>query len=117
MVEIFCLDWAPRNVISDSKRLTLLPDVLAAWIRFVGRRRSILEEAINDAVDTAYRYAPEMMELAADPALWGPAKAMSLALAQRGIDITDQAALDGIVAEVNRKGGTDVLAEPFTSEH
>ena len=41
MVEIFCLDWAPARSPSTATALTLLPDVLAAWIRFVGRRRGI----------------------------------------------------------------------------
>ena len=36
---------------------------------------------------------------------------MALAIQQRGIDITDQSALDDFVAEVNRTGGIDVLAD------
>jgi hypothetical protein len=45
-------------------------------------------------VEAAYDYAPEMIEVSEDPETWGPAKTMSLAIQQRGIDITDQAALD-----------------------
>ena len=112
MVEIFCLDWAPRKIAADDEAFTLLPDVLAAWIRFVGRRRGIPETSIADAVEAAYGYAPEMIELARDPANWGPAKAFGLAVQERGIDITDQEALDDFVAEVNLNGGIDVLAKP-----
>jgi hypothetical protein len=111
MVEIFCLDWAPRKVAIDGDGFTLLPDVLAAWIRFIGRRRGIPEEAIADAVDAAYEYAPEMIELSQVPEEWGPAKTFALAIQQRGIDLTDQAALDDFVDEVNRNGGIDVLAD------
>jgi hypothetical protein len=111
MVEIFCLDWAPRKVAIDGEGFTLLPDVLAAWIRFVGRRRGIPEEAIADAVDAAYEYAPEMIELSQVPEVWGPAKTMSLAIQQRGIDLADQGALDDFVDEVNCNGGIDVLAD------
>jgi hypothetical protein len=110
MVEIFCLDWAPRKIAQDGDAFTLLPDVLAAWIRFVGRRRSIPEGSIRDAVGAAYECAPEMIELSQDPEAWGPAKTMALAVRQRGIDISDQAALDDFVDEVNRSGGIDVLA-------
>jgi hypothetical protein len=85
--------------------------VLAAWIRFVGRRRGIPEASIGQAVEAAYGYAPEMIELSHDPANWGPAKTIALAVHQRGIDITNQAALDDFIAEVNRNGGIDVLAE------
>jgi hypothetical protein len=115
MVEIFCLDWAPRKIAVDGDGFTLLPDVLAAWIRFVGRRRGIPEHSIKDAVEAAHEYAPVMIELSQDPEEWGPAKTMALALQGRGIDITDQAALDDFVDEVNRNGGVDVLANSLTA--
>jgi len=111
MVETFCLNWAPGKVAIDGDGFTLLPDVLAAWIRFVGRRRGIPEEAIAEAVDAAYEYAPEMIELSQDPEEWGPAKILSLGIQRRGIDPTDQAALDDFVSEVNNNGGIDVLAD------
>ena len=63
MVEMFCLDWAPRKVAMDGDAFTLLPDVLAAWIRFVGRRRRLRKPAIGEAVEAAYEHAPEMVEL------------------------------------------------------
>ncbi len=115
MVEIFCLDWAPRKIAGDGDAFTLLPDVLAAWIRFVGRRRGIPEESVKASVEAAYGYAPEMIELSQDPQNWGPAKTMVLAIQQRGIDISDQASLDRFVAEVNRSGGIDVLADSLVS--
>jgi hypothetical protein len=111
MVEIFCLDWAPGKVAIDGDGFTLLPDVLAAWIRFVGRRRGIPEEAIAETVDAAYEYAPEMIELSQDPEEWGPAKILSLGIQRRGIDPTDVAALNAFVDEVNNNGGIDVLAD------
>ena len=52
-----------------------------------------------------------MIELSQDPEVWGPAKTMALALQQRGIDMSDKAALDDFVDEVNRSGGIDVLAD------
>lgn len=111
MVEMFCLDWAPRKIAMDGDAFTLLPDVLAAWIRFVGRRRGVPESSIGEVVDAVYDAAPEMIELCQDPATWGPAKIMCLAIQQRGVDPRDQGALDELVAEVNRTGGIDVLAE------
>ena len=111
MAEIFCLDWAPGKVATDGDGFTLLPDVLAAWIRFVGRRRAIPEDAIAEAVDAAYEYAPEMIELSQDPEEWGPAKILALGIQQRGIDPTDEVALYDFVSEVNNNGGIDVLAD------
>ncbi len=111
MVEIFCLDWAPRKIALDGDGFSLLPDVLAAWIRFVGRRRGIPEEAIADAVEAVYDDAAEMIDLSQDTEEWGPAKSIALALQQRGIDPTDQGALDDFIEEVNSNGGIDVLAD------
>ena len=111
MVEHFCLDWAPRKIAADDEAFTLLPDLLAEWIRFAGRHRGIPQVSIDEAAAAAYGYAPEMIELAKDQRNWGPAKTMALAIEQRGIDITDQAALDDFIDEVNRNGGIDVLAD------
>jgi hypothetical protein len=83
MAEIFCLDWAPRKIAVDGEAFTILPDVLAAWIRFAGRRRGIPEEAIRESVEAAYDYAPEMIDVASDPASWGPAKTIALAIEKR----------------------------------
>jgi hypothetical protein len=52
-----------------------------------------------------------MIERSGDLATWGPAKTMMLAIEDRGIDPTDAGALDELVAEVNREGGIDVLAQ------
>jgi len=111
MVEIFCLDWAPRKIAADREAFTVLPDVLAAWIRFAGRRRGIPEEAISESVEAAYDYAPEMIDMASDPANWGPAKTIALAIEKRGIDVTDKTALDRFMDEINGKGGIDWLTE------
>jgi hypothetical protein len=109
MVELFCLDWAPRQITADMDTFTVLPDVLAAWIRFAGRRRGIPERAISESVEAAYDYAPEMIALATNPANWGPAKTVALAIEKRGIDITDQDALDDFIDEIDRNGGIDWL--------
>lgn len=111
MVEIFCLDWAPRKIAADEEAFGLLPDVLAAWIRFAGRRRGISQESISEAVAATYDYAPEMIELSRDPENWGPAKTVVLAIQERGIDITDQESLDRFIKEVNANGGIDVLTD------
>jgi hypothetical protein len=109
MVELFCLDWAPRQITADMDTFTVLPDVLAAWVRFAGRRRGIPERAISESVEAAYDYAPEMIALATNPANWGPAKTVALAIEKRGIDITDQDALDDFRDEIDRNGGIDWL--------
>jgi len=76
------------------------------WSALVGTAEPTVAWLHFDSVDDD----GEVIELARDPANWGPAKTIGLAVQQRGIDITDQAALDDFIAEVNRTGGIDVLA-------
>ncbi len=109
MVEIFCCDWAPRKIAGDGDSFSLLPDVLQAWIRFVGRRRQIPEGRIEEAVVAVDKHTHEMLEAADDPEAWGPAKAMVLAMRRRGIDLSDPAAVQACVDEVNVGGGLDSL--------
>jgi hypothetical protein len=72
--------WAPRKIAIDGDGLALLPDVLGAWIRFVGRRGGIPEESVMAAVRAGDEYASEMLELGQEPGVWGPAKTMALAI-------------------------------------
>jgi hypothetical protein len=113
MVEVFCLDWAPRRIAADQDALALLPDVLVAWIRFAGRRRGIPEGAIGEAVDAVRSHERAMIDLAQDPASWGPAKMMAMTIIERGIDVTDPEAVEAFVYDVNRNGGIDSLAALF----
>ena len=113
MVEVFCLDWAPRRVAADQDALALLPEVLVAWIRFAGRRRGIPEDAIEEAVDAVHEHERAMIDLAQDPASWGPAKMMAMTIIERGIDVTDPEAVEAFVYDVNRNGGIDSLAALF----
>ena len=113
MVEVFCLDWAPRRIPGDENDFALLPDVLVAWIRFAGRRRGIPNEAVDETVAAVERYRQAMLDRARDPASWGPAKTMAMTIIERGIDVTDPAAVEAFVDDINRNGGVDSLAALF----
>jgi hypothetical protein len=116
MAELFCLDWAPHRIAADQEDFELLPDVAAAWIRFVGHRRGIPDASIGEAVEALYHHAPEMLELVGDPATWGPAKLMALSLQERGIDINDSEAVQRFVDQTNLAGGLDALIPPGSAE-
>jgi hypothetical protein len=111
MVEVFCRDFAPGQIPALEATFILLPDVLAAWIRFVGRRRAIPESSIDEAVEAVYDCEPEMIALCRDPDNWGPAKAFCLAMQHQGVDMSDEAAVDAFIADVNRGEGIDQLAQ------
>ncbi len=50
MVEAFVRDWRPRAPDADGMARALLPGVLAAWIRFAGRRRELPAAAVTAAL-------------------------------------------------------------------
>jgi len=56
-----------------------------------------------------------MIELSRDPENWGAGQDHGAGHPATGIDITDQAALGDFVAQVNRGGGIDVLAESLVT--
>jgi hypothetical protein len=105
MVEIFCSDWAPRKIVGDEKIFSLVPEVLEAWIRFVGKRRGLPEGRISEAVAAVDKYVDEMLDAAQDPEAWGPAKSLLQAMQERGIDFSNPAAVQAFVDEVNAEGG------------
>ena len=113
MVEVFCLNWAPRRIAAGQDTFALLPDVLVAWIRFAGKRRGIPAQAIDEAVAAAHEHRQAMMDLARDPSSWGPAKMMAMTIIEHGIDVTDPEAVEAFVDDVNRNGGIDSLATLF----
>lgn len=57
MVERFCTDWAPQQPGMRPAHLVELPDVLRAWIRFVGRRRGIPTARVAEALDAVGTWA------------------------------------------------------------
>jgi hypothetical protein len=53
-VQNFLLGWLPRKVMLSSADQDAMPHVLAAWVRWSGRRRGLQEEAISETLDTVF---------------------------------------------------------------
>jgi hypothetical protein len=109
MVELFCCDWAPRKIAADVDTFAVLPDVLRAWIRFAGQRRGIPEAAIDDTVEAVDEHVEEMLEAAADPESWGPAKTVVQEMLAQGVDMDDEAAVESFIDRLNAEGGAGAL--------
>ncbi len=109
MVEIFCVDFAPRKIVGDADDFTLLAQILRGWIRFVGRRRDLPSARIDDALAAVDRWQPEMVSGAGDTAAWGPAKALVAGLDAAGIDLEDGDAVQAWVDQMNTQGGIDAI--------
>jgi hypothetical protein len=53
-VQNFLLGWLPRKVMLSSADQDAIPHVLAAWVRWSGRRRGMPEEAISETLDMVF---------------------------------------------------------------
>jgi len=83
------LDHFPVKVSLDAPDVALVPDVLAAWVAFAGRRRSLPEAALSrilDVIDTCRDDFPVAMS---DATRYSPAKRAAMDLIHRGVDLTD----------------------------
>jgi hypothetical protein len=112
MVAMFCLDWIPRKVMLADDDLAHVPDVLKAWCAFVNERRGLDADVTNLTWECIDEISDEMEE-AGNTASWGPAKLVMSALQEKGIDLTDQKAVNEFITQVNANGGIDTL-QPST---
>jgi hypothetical protein len=70
-VETFLLAWLPRKVMLSFAEQDAMPHVLAAWVRWTGRRRSLSETMINDTLETVFNSMRAFAEAYRDPAEFG----------------------------------------------
>jgi hypothetical protein len=86
--------------------------VLRRWLEFALRRRGVDPEWITPVVEAVDHYLPEFTEAFDDTTAWGPAKQIAAELAARGVDLSDQEAVDDAVHALN----AERLARYLTGE-
>jgi len=91
VVELYMCDWFPRKVTAGDKEIDWLPSVLRGWVRFAGQRRGLPRELIEETTAAVDHFQAEFRQVARDPARFGPAKAIAMAMKADGVDITDAA--------------------------
>jgi len=70
-VETFLLDWLPRKIMLWPAEQHAMPHVLAAWVRWAGRRRGLDREAVSQTVDAVYAAMGPFTEVYRDPSSFG----------------------------------------------
>jgi len=100
-VGLFLSDWLPRKAVLDAEQRVALPEMLRRWIRLALLGRGIDLEWITPVVEAVDTYLPGFTEAFDDTAAWGPAKQIAAELAARGVDLSDQEAVDGAVRALN----------------
>ena len=101
VVEIFMTSWLARKVTRDPEFFARVPDVLRDWVRYAGRRKGIPAAPLGEAVGAVEEFEMEMLDAVADPEAWGPAKTFAAAALEAGVDLTDQAEVQGFIERYN----------------
>ncbi len=69
--EMFLLDWLPRKVLLSPTEQEAVPHVLAAWVRWAGKRTGLPEEGIRATLDAVWDATAKFAEAYRDPAAFG----------------------------------------------
>ena len=100
-VLMFLVDWLPRKAFLDEGQKAALPETLRRWLSFALRRRRVDPQWVEPVVSAVDTYLPDFTEAVDDESSWGPAKQIAAELGARGIDLSDKAAVDAVIGELN----------------
>ena len=70
-VATFLLDWLPRKVLLLSAEQHAMPHVLAAWVRWTGRRQRLAAEMIAETLDAVFDSMGTFAQVYQDPTAFG----------------------------------------------
>jgi len=70
-VETFLLGWLPRKVMLSFAEQDAMPHVLAAWVRWAGRRRGLDEAVVAETLEAVFNSMGMFAQAYRDPAEFG----------------------------------------------
>jgi hypothetical protein len=70
-VATFLLDWLPRKVLLLPAEQHAMPHVLAAWVRWAGRRQGVAAEMIAETLDAVFDSMGKFAQVYHDPTSFG----------------------------------------------
>jgi hypothetical protein len=88
-VETFLLGWLPRKVMLSPPEQDAMPHVLAAWVRWAGRRRGLTESVVAETLEAVFNSMGIFAQAYRDPAEFG----LDYALVRRLLPDNDLEAL------------------------
>lgn len=97
----FLLDFAPRKLGFESGELERFPQAVAEVFRFLGATGQMPPDEADKLAEAALSAADQFVERAKDPQNFGLAKAMTTAMVEDGVDLSDQAAVNRWIADYN----------------
>ena len=100
-VEAFLLDWVHERAVLDAQDAAALPDVLAAWVAWAGRRVGLPEPAVAATLDRIDALRGEFARLVGTGERQSPAVRATAQLVAEGVDLADPAAVEEWLAAYN----------------
>ncbi len=91
----------PRKVTAEKRFFELTAPVVQAFLDFL-QERGILSD-VDRLKRAVGRWHSQILARSQDPDNWGMAKALAMEAMDRGLDPTDQNAMNQIIAEHNRR--------------
>ena len=88
-VQAYLLGWLPRKVMLSFAEQDAMPHVLAAWVRWAGRRRGLPEPLVNETLEAVFNSMGMFADAYRDPAEFG----LDYALVRRLLPDADLEAL------------------------
>ncbi len=88
-VETFLLGWLPRKVMLSFAEQDAMPHVLAAWVRWAGRRRGLADAVVTETLEYVFNSMSRFAQAYRDPAEFG----LDYALVRRLLPDADLEAL------------------------
>jgi hypothetical protein len=70
-VATFLLDWLPRKVLLQPSEQHAMPHVLAAWVRWAGRRQALAASVIAETLDAVFDSMGTFAQVYHDPTAFG----------------------------------------------
>lgn len=110
-VALFLSDWLPRKAILDADQRAALPGLLRQWVRFCLEKRDLEQQWIEPVVAEVDQWQLAFEEAFDDESAWGPAKQLAAELADRGVDMSDSAAVEDAMRAVNAERLAHTLIE------
>lgn len=102
-VEAFLLEWVHDRAVLDQQDMATLPDVLAAWVLWSGRRVGLPDPAVAETLDRIDALRPEFTRLCTTGERQSPAVRATALLVAEGVDTTDPAAVEAWLSEYNAR--------------
>lgn len=103
LVEVCLGDWFPRKITADDETMAAVPDTTRAWMRYAARRRGLDEVVAAETLAAVDDMEAAFLEAAADPACFGMAKSIAMAMLADGVEAGDGEAMQDWIARFNAR--------------